>query len=175
MIRRLSLLTMIMALALMPGAAIHWVSPGLSPVVGMARAQEAAAGQAMRLPADPDNLVVHTAQGEFPFSIEIADDPSERSRGLMFREEMPARHGMLFDFGATRQVNMWMKNTPMSLDMVFIGKDGIVVNVAERTEPFSEAVISSAGPVDYVLELRAGIAKLIGLKAGDRLEHRIFQ
>ena len=131
----------------------------------------AAAQEAMVLPDDPERLVAHTHQGAFPFTIEIADEPSERARGLMFRQEMAANHGMLFDFGAMRDVQMWMKNTPMPLDMVFIRADGTVARVAERTVPFSEDVIPSGEPVSHVLELRAGVARLIGLKPGDRLEH----
>ncbi len=121
-----------------------------------------------------EKLVIRTAQGEFPFTVEIADDPAEQAKGLMFRETMEATHGMLFDFGEKRPVTMWMKNTPMPLDMVFVRADGTVAGIAERTTPFSEDVIASPEPVTHVLEIRAGVARLIGLKAGDRLEHPIF-
>ncbi len=77
---------------------------------------------------------------------------------------------MLFDFGQTRMVTMWMRNTPLPLDMVFIREDGTVANVAERTTPFSEDIVPSAGPVAYVLELNGGIARMIGLKPGDKVE-----
>ena len=126
---------------------------------------------AMILPDDPAPLVIHTALGNYNFSVEVADEPNERARGLMFREEMASDHGMLFDFGGARDIMMWMKNTPMPLDMVFIRADGTVARVAERTVPFSEDVIPSGEPVSHVLELRAGVARLIGLKPGDRLEH----
>ena len=132
------------------------------------------AQEAMVLPADPAPLVATTSQGRFPFTVEIADEPGERSRGLMFREEMASNHAMLFDFGGTRQIQMWMKNTPMALDMVFIRPDGTVARVAERTVPYSEDVVASGEPVSYVLELRAGVARMIGLKKDDRLEHPLF-
>jgi hypothetical protein len=125
----------------------------------------------MVLATDPQPLVARTGAGEFRFSIEIADEDGERQQGLMFRETMPTDHGMLFAFGGDRVVTMWMKNTPMSLDMVFLRADGTVARIAERTQPHSLAIISSGEPVSFVLELRAGAARLIGLKAGDRLEH----
>jgi uncharacterized membrane protein (UPF0127 family) len=115
------------------------------------------------------SLVIATGTGEHAFTIEIADDAGEQAKGLMFREEMAANHGMLFDFGEARPVTMWMKNTPMSLDMVWIREDGTVAGVSERTTPFSEDVIPSPEPVPYVLEIRAGVARMIGLKPGDRV------
>ncbi|MEC9344464.1 MAG: DUF192 domain-containing protein [Pseudomonadota bacterium] len=128
----------------------------------------------MILPADPVKLVAHTGQGEFAFTVEIADEDGERARGLMHRESMATDRGMLFDFGVSREVYMWMKNTPLSLDMVFVRADGTVARVAERTEPFSERTVESGEPVAYVLELRAGVARMIGLKPGDLLVHPRF-
>ncbi len=92
----------------------------------------------------------------------------------MFRESMPADHGMLFIFDQTRVINMWMANTPLALDMIFIGKNGEVLKVAERTVPFSREIVSSERPASFVLELNAGVARMIGLKPGDRLEHAAF-
>jgi uncharacterized protein len=129
--------------------------------------------QAQQLEAE--KLAIVTATGRHEFEVEIADDPAEHSKGLMFRESMPADHGMLFDFGRSRVVHMWMKNTPMSLDMVFIRPDGRVAGIAERTVPFSLDVISSQEPVTFVLEIRAGVSRLIDLKPGDRVEHRLFR
>lgn len=124
----------------------------------------------------PVELVsIVTSQGRFEFTAEIADDEQERARGLMFRETMPAKHGMLFDFGQTRRIQMWMRNTPLSLDMIFIDPTGQVVNIAERTTPFSDAIIDSMVPVSHVLEVNAGISRLIGLKIGDRIVHSDFE
>lgn len=127
-----------------------------------------AAGAPMRLPAE--KMAIVTAQGRFEFDVEIADETGEQQRGLMFRTDLPARRGMLFDFGQTRMVTMWMRNTPLPLDMVFIRDDGTVANVAERTTPFSDDIVPSAEPVAYVLELNGGIARMIGLKPGDKVE-----
>ena len=127
----------------------------------------AQSGKPQRLDTEP--LTVVTATGSHLFTVEIADDPHEQAIGLMHREEMAADHGMLFDFGPPRIVTMWMKNTLISLDMVFVRPDGTVARVAERTEPLSLKTISSNEPVSHVLELRGGVARLIGLKPGDRL------
>ncbi len=90
------------------------------------------------------------------FIVEIADEPTEREVGLMFRVDLPQDQGMLFDFEEDRLVTMWMRNTPLSLDMVFIDRSGQVVRVARNTTPFSTAIISSGQPVRYVLEINAG-------------------
>lgn len=129
---------------------------------------------------DPDatlpqeELLIETGNGKFTFSAEIADDPDERSQGLMFREKMLPTHGMLFDFGWSEPVIMWMKNTPLALDMVFIKEDGTVARVASNTVPFSLDHIPSGEAVAFVLELNAGIAAQIGLKRGDVIRHRSF-
>ncbi len=140
-------------------------------VVFAATLSSAQQGEPMRLPIEEQKLVAKTAQGEFSFEIELADEVSERSRGLMFRTDLPPNRGMLFDFGETDTVAMWMQNTPLPLDMVFILEDGTVEKIAERTTPFSPAIVSSGKPVAYVLELRAGVARMIGLKPGDKLAH----
>lgn len=130
----------------------------------------AADNQAMILPVDPVPLVAETSGGDRSFRIEIADDPLKRQRGLMFREEMDDSHGMLFVFEETSEVGFWMKNTPLPLDLVFIGEDGRVRAVLPG-EPFSEAVISPGVPVRFVLEVKAGIAEKSGVGEGDRIRH----
>ena len=127
-------------------------------------------GQPMLLPVDPVPLVVETAGGDRSFTIEIADDSSERSNGLMFRQTMADDHGMLFIFEDTQPVGFWMKNTPMPLDLLFIGQDGRVRDILPG-EPFSEAVISPDEPVRFVLELKAGTAARDGIRDGDFLKH----
>lgn len=121
-----------------------------------------------------ETLEIITSNGSFKFSVEIADDAAERSRGLMFRETMLPTHGMLFDFGETSPVMMWMKNTPLSLDMIFIKENGQVARIASNTVPFSQTIVSSGEPVSHVLELNAGIAKQIGLKLDDKVMHPFF-
>ena len=136
---------------------------------------QSAADQSMRLPVDPAPLVAETAGGERSFTIEIADDQSERAAGLMFRETMDDDHGMLFVFSEARPVAFWMKNTPMPLDIVFIGEDGKVLDVLPG-EPFSEAQVSpgAAAQVRYVLELKRGIAQKAGIADGNVIRHPVI-
>jgi uncharacterized membrane protein (UPF0127 family) len=124
-------------------------------------------------PGDVARIV--TATGEHEFKVEIADTPKTRARGLMFRKSMAADRGMLFDFKVERPVSMWMKNTYLALDMVFIGRDGRVVGVAADAEPLSERIISSPAPAYAVLELNAGAARQISLAPGDQVRHRMFK
>ena len=135
--------------------------------------QPVSAGQAMRLPVDPAPLVASTSTGTHSFSVEIADDPSERSAGLMFRESMDDDRGMLFVFEQSRPVRFWMKNTPMPLDLVFIGADRKVRDILPG-EPFSEASIGPDEPVRFVLELKRGTAEQVGIRSGDTLDHPVM-
>lgn len=115
-------------------------------------------------------LTIHTAGGKtYPFTIELALDNAQRERGLMFRKQMDANHGMLFDFGMERQVAMWMENTVLALDMVFIRTDGTISHIRENAVPFSRDIIDSRGPVKYVLELNAGRTRALGIKVGDKV------
>lgn len=123
---------------------------------------------------EASSLVVETDSGAHPFTVELAISPDERGRGLMFRQSMDSDAGMLFDFGVDDVVTMWMKNTYISLDMVFIEADGTVYRIARDTTPFSTEIVSSKGPVRAVLELNAGTADSIGLKRGDVVRHTMF-
>jgi uncharacterized membrane protein (UPF0127 family) len=116
-----------------------------------------------------------TASGTHHFSVEVMRTDAQRERGLMFRRYLPPDRGMLFDFTTEQPVMMWMKNTYLSLDMVFISRSGIVTSIAENTEPLSERIIPSGGPVYAVLELNAGTAARIGLKPGDHVVQALFQ
>jgi uncharacterized membrane protein (UPF0127 family) len=120
-------------------------------------------------------LTIVTASGEHPFQVEIAKTVDERAKGLMFRRYMPADRGMLFEFEANEPVGFWMKNTYISLDMVFIAPNGAVTRIAENAEPLSETVIPSGGPCVGVLEINAGIAAKIGLAVGDRIRAAFFK
>lgn len=149
------------------GAAVLIVA-GLG--IYLAMPQQMSATLAMRLPVDPVPLVAETAGGERAFTIEIADDQSERSAGLMFRETMDDDHGMLFVFPDSSQLGFWMKNTPMPLDLIFIGQDGRVRDILPG-EPFSEALIATDEPTRFVLELKRGQAEKSGIRDGDFLRH----
>ena len=116
-------------------------------------------------------LTIRKADGTTTaFTVELAVSADQRAQGLMNRKEMAADHGMLFDFGLTRRVAMWMKNTYLPLDMLFIRQDGTISRVAADTVPQSEAIIDSREPVHFVLELNAGTAAKLGIAAGDRVE-----
>ena len=121
-----------------------------------------------------DTLVLETSAGRQPIAIEIAETLEEKSRGLMFRPKIPDGTGMLFPYGTAQEITMWMKNTYASLDMVFIRGDGVVHRIEAGTEPMSEKVIPSEGPVVAVLELAAGAAAKYGLKPGDKVLHKTF-
>jgi uncharacterized membrane protein (UPF0127 family) len=108
------------------------------------------------------------------FAVRLADTTETRARGLMYVTALEPDHGMLFDFGETRMVGMWMKNTPLSLDMLFITADGVIAKIARETTPFSTAIVSSGRPVRAVLEIRGGRAAELGIQPGDRVLHRIF-
>ncbi|WP_206202511.1 DUF192 domain-containing protein [Thioalkalivibrio sp. XN279] len=108
------------------------------------------------------------------FAVRLADTPETRARGLMYVTALEPDHGMLFDFGETRMVGMWMKNTPLSLDMLFITADGVIAKIAPETTPFSTGIVSSGRPVRAVLEIRGGRAAELGIMPGDRVLHRVF-
>jgi len=124
--------------------------------------------------ADVSTLTLETSSGSHVFAVELADTDETRQRGLMFRDHLAADAGMLFDFETPRIINMWMRNTPLPLDMIFISTAGRVAHIAENTVPFSEAIISSRYEVLSVLEVNAGTARRIGLRTGDQVAHPIF-
>ncbi len=121
-----------------------------------------------------EELFVVTDQGRTRFEVELADSVKERQIGLMHRSVLPEDAGMLFIFDTDQEVSMWMKDTLIPLDMLFLDRKGKIVSFAENTEPFSTRNITSKVPVRAVLELNAGTMKRLGAKRGDRIEHRLF-
>ncbi len=119
-------------------------------------------------------LTVETARGRFEFVVEVAETPSEWQQGLQRRRHLAADKGMLFNFHQPRVVSMWMKDTLIPLDMIFIDARGAIVNVVENTVPLSTATISSNGPALAVLEVNAGTAARLGVHPGDRVLHPMF-
>jgi uncharacterized membrane protein (UPF0127 family) len=119
-------------------------------------------------------LTIESAAGTLTFQVELAITPEQRRQGLMFRESLDPDRGMLFDFGRTGPVTMWMRNTYVSLDMLFIDDDGRIHRIAADTQPLSDAVIGSGGPVRAVLELPAGTSAEQGIKVGDLVVHPMF-
>ncbi|MFN3483770.1 DUF192 domain-containing protein [Rhabdaerophilum calidifontis] len=122
-----------------------------------------------------ERLEILSRERRHSVNVEVARTENERARGLMFRRTMPQDQGMLFDFQQDQMVSMWMKNTYIPLDMIFVFADGRIHRIESRTEPESERVISSGVPVRAVLELNAGAAARLDLRPGDRLIHPIFR
>lgn len=120
-------------------------------------------------------LEIVTAKGRHKFKVELAVTPDQQAQGLMYRRELAADAGMLFDYGADQAgVAMWMKNTFIPLDMLFIRASGEILNIAERTVPKSLATVAAAGPVRAVLEVNGGTASRLGIRPGDKVVHAIF-
>jgi uncharacterized protein len=132
------------------------------------------AAPAARADSELETLQFVTRTGKHDFAVEVMRTPEQQGRGLMYRRYMPDNRGMLFAFGRINVVTMWMKNTYIPLDMVFVGRDGKVATIAYSTEPLSEKTISSGAPVWAVVELNAGAAASIGLATGDVVRHPIF-
>ena len=124
---------------------------------------------------EKSKLKIITSRGENIFDVELAVTERQQSQGLMFRRSMAANAGMLFDYGALKQIQMWMKNTYIPLDMIFIDSNGKVTNIVERTIPESLIIISSRGRARAVLELNSGTASRLGIKEEDRVIHSIFR
>lgn len=118
-------------------------------------------------------LTIQKADGKvLNFTAELALTDRQREQGLMFRKSMPEMNGMLFNFGTDREVTMWMRNTLIPLDMVFISKDGKVTHIHPNAVPHSEDIISSRGAVRFVLELNGGAAKKLGIAKGDTVRSK---
>jgi uncharacterized protein len=118
---------------------------------------------------ETDTLMLKTDTGDYPYTVELATTDIERARGLMFRRILPETHGMLFVYDPPQEIGMWMRNTYIPLDMVFIDAGGRVHRIETHTEPFSTTIIPSDGAVAAVLELNAGETEKIGLRPGDKV------
>jgi len=125
-------------------------------------------------PMEVTPLTIQSGEAEHQFTVEVANDADEISYGLMNRESMDADKGMLFDFGQPRETAMYMKNTLISLDMLFLTSDGRIEMIARNTVPGSLRTISPGKPVKGVLELNAGQSAELGLQPGDTVVHPIF-
>ena len=124
--------------------------------------------------ANVQPLEIVTKTGVHVFSVEMATTEEEKTTGLMYRKELADGKGMLFDFSPEQEVSMWMKNTYIPLDMIFIRSDGRILRIAENTEPLSTKIIPSRGLAKGVLEVIAGTAQKYGIAPGDRVAHPLF-
>ena len=158
----------------MAGAAmLAACSPG-EGATARAQAPAASSAQAARHPVsglEVIDLVVERGNKKIPFKVELAASPEAQSRGLMFRTELGDFEGMIFPSGTPQPRSFWMKNTPLSLDIIFIGPDGRIINIAADTVPYSLESVRSTGPASAVLELRAGRAKALGIVPGDKVTY----
>ena len=144
---------------------------GLVPLGAVAQGRAQGQVQSQGLEA----LTIVSGSERHPFMVEVARNDADRAQGLMYRRHMAPDRGMLFDFERVEMVTMWMQNTYLSLDMIFIRPDGSIARIAQNTEPLSTRTISSGEPVVAVLEVIAGTAARLKLKAGDRIEHPMFR
>ncbi|MFZ1414366.1 MAG: DUF192 domain-containing protein [Defluviicoccus sp.] len=125
-------------------------------------------------PADPGVLILVTETGGFQLAVEVADTPAARRQGLQGRPKLAENAGMLFDFRTPQRVAMWMLNTYIPLDMLFLDDDGRVVAIAKNTVPLSLDRIGIEDPVRAVLEMQAGVVDRLNVRAGDRVCHPIY-
>lgn len=122
-----------------------------------------------------DIISVESKIKTYDFNVELALDDSHRQYGLMFRNFLPKMSGMLFIYDNKRDLNMWMKNTFISLDILFLDDDGTIINIAKSTEPKSLSIISSKHAAKAVLELNGGLTNELEIKVGDRIVHSSFE
>jgi hypothetical protein len=115
--------------------------------------------------------VVTQAGARFAFQVELAETPAARARGLMYRRQLADDAGMLFLFEREETQAFWMKNTEISLDMLFLSADGRIVDLHREAVPLSTRSIASAAPARAVLEVPGGTAARLGIRIGDRVEH----
>jgi len=123
---------------------------------------------------EKSSLTIATASGSHRFAVELAVSGAQMTQGLMFRKSMAADAGMLFDYGSPRQISMWMKNTYIPLDMLFVGMDGKIVAIHERAVPESLDTISPGVPARAVIEVNGGTASRLGIKPGDLVHYSAF-
>ena len=146
----------------------HLTALAFGCTLGLAPLQSVAQGCA------ETQVLVKGEFGEARFTIELADEPGERSKGLMHRKSMATSAGMLFVFERPQAVAFWMKNTLIPLDMIFIDTTGTIVHIHENAIPHDETPIPGGAGVFAVLEINGGLSKKFGFKVGDALQHMVF-
>ncbi|MFO0333535.1 MAG: DUF192 domain-containing protein [Pseudomonadota bacterium] len=150
------------------------------PVLGPApsRAADGTTQESLREPLErfpQSRVVVDTGGRSHAFQVWVADTEPRRAQGLMWVRELPADRGMLFVFDRPQAMSFWMKNTFVPLDLLFVAPDGRIIRIAADAKPHSLAPIDSMGVALGVLEVRAGTAQRLGIRAGHRLRHPAFE
>jgi uncharacterized membrane protein (UPF0127 family) len=156
---------------LIPSRRLLLLAPFLPLLVGVFYAGPLLA-QLAQFPTAP--LTIVTTSGPHRFAVEVATSPEQMMQGLMFRQSLAPDAGMLFDYQTPSMATMWMKNTLIPLDMLFVDAAGRVVNIHERAVPGSLDAIAAAAPVRAVIELNGGTAARLGIRPGDRVQFPIF-
>jgi len=123
----------------------------------------------------PDSLFLKSNGVTTEIKVEVADNPQTRKQGLMYRDKLDPMSGMFFVFGKPKKVHFWMKNTSISLDIIFINKSGLVKRIVEGTTPFSKDLIYGGSDIQYVLELASGVSKDLNINKGTELMHPLIQ
>ncbi|MCT4657235.1 MAG: DUF192 domain-containing protein [Cohaesibacter sp.] len=161
--------------------ALYGIAILISLLMAPSWAQDQASGQSATTTAPKaaqekyfTPLIIPSEGKDVSFRVELAANDEMRAKGLMFRTKLPDGEGMLFDFGKPRPVYMWMENTYISLDMLFLNPDGTIHHIVKSTTPLSKSLIGSGGPVQFVLEVKAGTVERLKLKKGDQLQHQLF-
>ena len=163
----------------MTATVVRLLAPTLAAWCLCVKAQDTASvhvdGEPLAEDFTETSLTIETsANSSVHFAVFLAEERAQQARGLMFVREMPEDVGMLFLYPRERMISMWMKNTFIPLDMVFMDDSGTVVHVAENTTPGSLASISSQRPARAVLEINAGLVRRLGIGPGDRVRHAAF-
>lgn len=154
-----------------------WLSLVLASIISSAAADSedglslvATDGQRLSALFAVDRIIIENPEFRcISLNIFLADERRQQARGLMFVKSLPDDWGMLFRYPAPRTIGMWMRNTLISLDMVFVAPDGRVSHIAEATTPGSLETIRSPGPAQGVLEIGSGEARILGIEVGSRL------
>ena len=118
-----------------------------------------------------DRVAVIGDFGKANFTVDVADDPAERNRGLMFVEEMPTLSGMLFVYDQPQRATFWMRNTLIPLDMLFADETGTITRIHQNAIPQDETTIEGGTAVQFVLEINGGLSERLGIAEGDLLQH----
>ncbi len=150
-----------------------WLVLGLTVCAGSAMASHGPGGHRLQK-FERSPLTIVAAGGRHDFTVEVARSQRQQTQGLMFRRRLAPDAGMLFIYRRVQPVSMWMRNTLIPLDMLFIAADGRIAHIAQRTVPLSLETISSGGPVAAVLELNAGTVSRLAIRTGDRVETPAF-
>ncbi|MCW1952232.1 MAG: DUF192 domain-containing protein [Octadecabacter sp.] len=121
-----------------------------------------------------DTVTIRDDAGTVQFTVDVADSAAERAQGLMFVEQMATMQGMLFVYERPQHASFWMRNTLISLDMLFVGEAGVVQNIHAMAQPLDETPIFGGEDIQFVLEINGGLAAMLGLEVGDQMQHPSF-